>query len=73
VRDNLKAVTATPSNDPADPNQKASRDLTKRYLDKLSSLENELETLRQQLADLRLEEQKSKEQLEEFLGDLVAE
>jgi len=73
VRDNLKAVPTTQSNDPADPNQKASRDLTKRYLDKLSSLENELETLRQQLTDLRRDEQKANEQLEKFLGDLVAE
>ena len=73
VRDNLKAIPAAPSNNPADPNQKASRDLAKRYLDKLASLENELETLRQQLADLRQDERKASEQLEAFLGDLVVE
>ena len=73
VRDNLKAVPAAPGNDAADPNQKASSDLAKRYLDKLSSLENELETLRQKLADIRLEEQKANEQLAEFLNDLVVE
>lgn len=73
VRDNLKAIPAVGNDNPADPNQKASRDLTKRYLDKLSSLENELETLRQQLAELRQEERKASEQLQEFLGSLVAE
>ena len=73
VRESLKAIPAVGINNPADPNQKASRDLTKRYLDKLSSLENELETLRQQLVDLRQEERKASEQLEAFLGALVVE
>jgi hypothetical protein len=73
VRENLQAIPAVGGSNPADPNQKASRDLTKRFLDKLSSLESELETLRQQLAEVRLEEQKANEQLKEFLGNLVAE
>jgi hypothetical protein len=73
LRDNLKAIPAASANIPADSNQKASRDLTKRYLDKLSSVENELETLRQQLADLHGEEQKAGEQLKEFLGGMIVE
>ena len=73
VRENLQAIPAAQTNNPADPNQKASRELTKRYLDKLSSLESELEALRQQIADLRQEQQKTGEQFEEFLRDLVAE
>jgi hypothetical protein len=73
VRDNLKALPAAPANNPADPNQKASRDLAKRFLDKLASLETDLETQRQQLAELRQEEQKASEQLETFLGALIVE
>jgi hypothetical protein len=73
VRDNLKAIPAVGTNNPADPNQKASRDLTKRYLDKLASVETELETSRQQLVGLRWEELKANEELKTFLGTLVVE
>lgn len=73
VRENLQAVPAPRSNDPADPNQKASRDLAKRYLDKLASLETELEQRRQELTTTRKEEEKATQQLADFLSKLVVE
>jgi len=73
VRDNLRSVPAIRSDDPADENRTATRQLTKRYLDKLSTLETELEKQRQQVAALRLEEQKANQQLEEFLKGLIVE
>jgi hypothetical protein len=73
VRENLQAVPAIKSDDPADENRNASRVLIKRYLDKLASLETELEKQRQELVTLRQEEHKTKEQLEEYLQGLVLE
>ncbi len=73
VRESLEAIPAIKSDDPADENRNASRALIKRYLDKLNSLETELETGRKQLVTLRQEEAKGQEQLEQFLKELVAE
>jgi hypothetical protein len=73
VRENLRSVPAIKSDDPADENRNATRQLTKRYLDKLASLETELEKQRQVLVTLRQEEQKANQVLEDFLKDLVAE
>ncbi|MEX2176541.1 MAG: hypothetical protein WD872_19405 [Pirellulaceae bacterium] len=73
VRANLQAVPAIKSDDPADENHKASRELTKRYLDKLASLESELEMQRQQLVKLRQQEQQANQQLEDLLESLAVE
>jgi hypothetical protein len=73
VRENLRSVPAIRSDDPADENRTATRQLTKRYLDKLASLETELEKQRQQMLVLRQEEQKANQQLEQFLKGLIVE
>jgi hypothetical protein len=73
VRDNLRSVPAIRSDDPADENRNATRQLTKRYLDKLAALETDLEKQRQQVAALRQEEQKANQALEDFLKELAVE
>jgi hypothetical protein len=73
VRENLAAASSIKSDDAADENRLAGRALVKRYLDKLNSLETELETRRQDLVTLEREEAQAKHHLEEFLKELVAE
>jgi hypothetical protein len=73
VRENLEAIPTIRSDDPADENRAASRGLVKRFLDKLGSLESELEKQRQQLAAARREESQAAQRLEEYLKGLVVE
>jgi hypothetical protein len=73
VRENLQAIPAIKSDDPADENRNAGRSLVKRYLDKLASLENELEKQRQELVLLRQAELNINQDLEEFLKNLIVE
>ena len=73
VRQNLQAVPAIKSEDPADENRNASRALIKRYLDKLASLESELEMQREKLVALLQAEIQANQRLEELLQGLVVE
>ncbi len=73
IRTNLQATSSLRIDDVNDENRASRQNLLKRYLDRLSSLETELETERTALAALRKDEADKSESLGKLLESLVAE